>query len=159
MPRRGQAPVKKVIPDPVYSSKAVTKLVNSLMRSGKKTVAQKQVYKAFDVVKEKTQKEPIEVFKNALDNIKPNMEVRSRRVGGAAYQVPMPVRGKRKESLALRWLIKAARAKSNSEFHTFGEKLASEIMEAAVGEGAAVKKRTDTEKMAEANRAFAHFRW
>ena len=159
MPRRGQAPVKKVIPDPVYSSKVVTKLVNSLMRSGKKTAAQKQVYKAFDIVKEKTKKEPIEVFKNALDNIKPNMEVRPRRVGGAAYQVPMPVRGKRKESLALRWLITAARAKSNSEFHTFGEKLASEIMEAAAREGAAVKKRTDTEKMAEANRAFAHFRW
>ena len=159
MPRRGQAPVKKVTPDPVYSSEAVTKLINSIMKSGKKTAAQKQVYKGFEIVEKKTKKEPLQVFKSAMDNIRPSMEVRSRRVGGAAYQVPMPVRGKRKDSLALRWLIIAARARSNSEFHTFGEKLAAEIIEASQGEGAAVKKRIDTEKMAEANRAFAHFRW
>jgi len=129
------------------------------MLAGKKSVAQKQIYGAFDVIKEKTKEEPMKVFTRALDNIRPTLEVRPRRVGGAAYQVPMPVRGERRDSLAIRWLIAAARTKSNSEFHTYSEKLASEIIDAAEGAGGAVKKRTDVERMAEANRAFAHFRW
>lgn len=129
------------------------------MRDGKKSVAEKEVYRAFEIVKEKAGEDPIKVFSQALENIKPTMEVRPRRVGGAAYQVPMSVRGPRRESLAIRWLIGAANARSNSEFHTYAEKLAAEIMDAAKSEGAAVKKRTDMERVAEANRAFAHFRW
>lgn len=159
MARRGQAKPRKVEKDPVYKSTVVTKLINRAMKDGKKSTIQKEVYRAFDILKEKTKKEPLEVFKEAVTNIKPNMEVRPRRVGGAAYQVPSPVRGPRKESLALRWLIVAARARSSAEAKTFAEKLAAEIMDAAQGEGAAVKKRQDMERMAEANRAFAHFRW
>jgi len=128
------------------------------MRDGKKSVAQKEIYKAFDLIKEKGE-DPIKVFSKAMENIKPSMEVRPRRVGGAAYQVPMAVRGPRKESLAIRWLIFATRARSNSEFHTFAEKLTAEIMDAAEGIGGAVKKRQEMERVAEANRAFAHFRW
>ncbi len=159
MARRGQAKKRKVQPDPIYKSIVVTKLMNRSMKDGKKSVVQKQVYKAFEIIKEKTKEDPLEVFSKAIDSIKPNMEVRPRRVGGAAYQVPMPVRGPRKESLAIRWLILAARARSNSDFHTYGEKLAAEIIDAANGEGGAIKKRTEMERMAEANRAFAHFRW
>ena len=159
MPRRGQAKVKKVKPDPIYGSVVLSKLINSIMRSGKKSVAEKQVYKALEIVKEKENTEPLHVFKQALDNIRPSMEVKTRRVGGAAYQVPTPVRGRRKESLAIRWLISESRAKSNSEFHTFADKLASEIIDASKGEGGAMKKKIDTEKQAEANRAFSHFRW
>jgi small subunit ribosomal protein S7 len=146
-------------PDPIYNNKVVTKLINRSMKEGKKSVAQKQVYKAFEIIKEKTKDDPIEVFSKAIEAIKPTMEVRPRRVGGAAYQVPMPVRGPRRESLAIRWLILAARARPNSDYHTYAEKLATEIMDAANGEGGAVKKRQDMERMAEANRAFAHFRW
>src|SRR3989344_5575193 len=158
MPRRGSIKLVESSPDPIYKNRLVTKLVNRSMRDGKKSVAEGQVYKAFGLIKEKGE-DPIKVFSQAMENIKPTMEVRPRRVGGAAYQVPMPVRGPRKESLAIRWLIFAARARSNSEFHTYADKLAKEIMDAAGGEGAAVKKRTDMERMAEANRAFAHFRW
>ena len=129
------------------------------MRAGKKSVAQKQVYAAFDLIKKSTKEDPVRVFSQALSNVKPTMEVRPRRVGGAAYQIPMPVRGPRRESLALRWLIFAARARPNSEYHTSGEKLASELQDAAKGEGGAVKRRRDIERVAEANRAFAHFRW
>ena len=129
------------------------------MKQGKKSIAQKQVYGALDIIKEKSDKDPLQVFTNAIDAIKPSMEVRPRRVGGAAYQIPVPVRGSRKEALAIRWLITAARARSNSEYHTFAEKLAAEIIDASNGEGGAVKRKVDTEKMAEANRAFAHFRW
>jgi len=136
----------------------VEKLINRAMRDGKKSVAQKEIYKAFDLIKEKGE-DPIKVFSKAMENIKPSMEVRPRRVGGAAYQVPMAVRGPRKESLAIRWLIFATRARSNSEFHTFAEKLTAEIMDAAEGIGGAVKKRQEMERVAEANRAFAHFRW
>jgi len=128
------------------------------MRDGKKSVAQKEIYKAFELIKTEGE-DPIKVFAQALNNIRPNTEVRPRRVGGAAYQVPIPVRGARKDSLAIRWLIQAARSRPNSEFKTFAEKLAVEIKDAAAGEGLAVKKRTDVERMAEANRAFAHFRW
>jgi len=159
MSRRGGVRLKKVSPDPIYKNRILAKLINRSMRDGKKSVAQKEIYKAFELIKAKTNEDPIKIFSQALDNIKPSTEVRPRRVGGAAYQIPIPVRGPRKESLAIRWLIAAARAKSNSEFKTFAEKLASELMDAAKGEGSAVKKRTDVERMAEANRAFAHFRW
>ena len=159
MSRRGGVRLKKVSPDPIYKNRILAKLINRSMRDGKKSVAQKEIYKAFELIKVKTNEDPIKIFSQALDNIKPSTEVRPRRVGGAAYQIPIPVRGPRKESLAIRWLIAAARARSNSEFKTFAEKLASELMDAAKGEGSAVKKRTDVERMAEANRAFAHFRW
>ena len=129
------------------------------MKDGKKSVAQHQVYRAFEILEEKTKSDPLVVFNQALENIKPQMEVRPRRIGGAAYQVPMPVRGERQVSLAIRWLILAARARSNREFHTFAEKLAAEILDAAAGTGGAVKKKEDTHRMAEANKAFAHFRW
>ena len=159
MPRKGPVKSRKVVTDPIYANRLVEKLINRCMRDGKKSVAQKEVYNAFEIIKEKTGEEALKIFSQAIDNIKPSMEVRPRRVGGAAYQVPMSVRGSRKESLAIRWLIFASRARANSEFHTFAEKLAAEIIGAAAGEGAAVKKRTDMEKVAEANRAFSHFRW
>lgn len=159
MPRRGPVRKRLVEQDPVYNNRLATKLINRSMHDGKKSVAQKQVYAAFDIVKKKTKDDPIKVFSQAVANIKPIMEVRPRRVGGAAYQVPMPVKGPRRESLAIRWLILAARARPNAEYHTYAEKLAAEIMDAAKSEGGAVKKRQDIERMAEANRAFSHFRW
>ena len=158
MPRRGSAKIREVAPDPIYKNRLVTKLVNRAMYDGKKSVVQTEVYKAFDLIKEKGE-DPIKVFSKALDNIRPTMEVRPRRIGGAAYQVPMPVRGNRKDSLAIRWLVAATRTKPNSEFKTYSEKLASELLAAASGEGVAVKKRQEVEKVAEANRAFSHFRW
>jgi small subunit ribosomal protein S7 len=157
--RGKQAKPRDLNSDPVYGSSMVTKLVNRAMYDGKKSVAQKEVYQAFKIMAEKTGEEALSVFEKALANIKPVMEVRPRRIGGAAYQVPMSVRGRRQESLAIRWLIEAARAKSNSEFHTFAEKLASEILDATNNEGGAMKKRAEVEKVAEANKAFAHFRW
>lgn len=157
--RKGQAKLRKVSPDPIFSDFLVSKLINRSMRDGKKSVAQKEIYKAFEIIKEKSGEDALKVFSQAIENIKPTMEVRPRRVGGAAYQVPMSVRGPRRESLAIRWLIGAANARSNSEFHTYAEKLAAEIMDAAKSEGAAVKKRTDMERVAEANRAFSHFKW
>ena len=129
------------------------------MFDGKKSVAQKEIYTAFEIIKEKTGEDPLKVFEGALENIKPTMEVRPRRVGGAAYQVPISVRGPRRESLGIRWLITATRSRSNSEYHTYAEKLAAEIIDAAKGEGGAVKKRQEVERVAEANRAFSHFRW
>jgi small subunit ribosomal protein S7 len=157
--RGKQAKPRDLNTDPVYGSSLVTKLVNRAMYDGKKSVAQKEVYQAFKIMAEKTGEEALSVFEKALNNIKPVMEVRPRRIGGAAYQLPMSVRGRRQESLAIRWLIEAARAKSNSEFHTFAEKLASEILDATNNEGGAMKKRTEVEKVAESNKAFAHFRW
>ncbi|MBU0569766.1 30S ribosomal protein S7 [Patescibacteria group bacterium] len=159
MPRRGQAKPRQIAPDPIYKNRIVAKLINRSMREGKKSVAEKQVYGAFEIIKEKTKEDPIKVFSSALGNIKPTMEVRARRVGGAAYQVPMSVRGVRRESLGIRWLIEEARKRSNSEYHTFAEKLAAEIIDASKGESGAVKKRQNIERMAEANRAFSHFRW
>lgn len=159
MPRRSRMRARKAQPDAIYGKEVVEKLINRSMKDGKKSVAQKQVYRAFEIVGEKTKKDPVEVFLAALASIKPTMEVRSRRVGGAAYQVPTPVRGKRQESLGIRWLIEAARSRPNSDFHTYAEKLATEIIEAAEGEGLAIKKKQEVERMAEANRAFAHFRW
>ena len=159
MARKGQTRPRAVEADPIYGNKMVTKLVNRSMFAGKKTVAQTEIYRAFEIIKEKSGEDPDKVFEKAFENIKPTMEVRPRRVGGAAYQVPMSVRGPRRESLGIRWLIAAARSRSNSEYHTYAEKLAAEIMDSAKGEGAAVKKRQDMERVAEANRAFAHFRW
>lgn len=159
MARKGTIKIKAVEPDPIYGNRLVTKLINRSMLDGKKSVARHEVYEAFDIIKEKTNEDPLKIFNQALDNIRPTMEVRPKRIGGAAYQVPQPVRGVRRDSLAIRWLVLAANAKSNSEFHTYSAKLATEIIDASKGEGAAVKKRTDMERVAEANKAFSHFRW
>ncbi len=156
MPRRGFIAKREVLPDPLYASTVVTRLINNIMLDGKKGVAQKIVYGAFDIVKEKTGKEPLEAFKQAMDNIMPVLEVKARRVGGATYQVPMEVRPERKQTLGLRWLTLYSRQRSEK---TMKERLAAEIMDAMNGTGASVKKREDTHKMAEANRAFAHYRW
>lgn len=159
MARKGQTKPRKIEEDPVYKNVVLSKLINRSMKDGKKSVVQKQVYNALEIIKEKVGEDSLKVFNQALENIKPTMEVRPRRIGGAAYQVPMSVRGGRRESLGIRWLIAAARARSNSEYHTYAEKLAAEIVDASKGQGAAVKKRQDMERVAEANRAFAHFRW
>ena len=156
MPRRGNVPKREILPDPIYNSVLVTKLVNSIMLDGKKGVAQKVVYGAFDMVKEQTGKDPLEVFTTAMDNIMPSLEVKARRVGGATYQVPIDVRPARRQTLGLRWLTTYSRARSE---RTMAERLAAEIMDAANNTGSAVKKREDTHKMAESNKAFAHFRW
>ena len=143
----------------MYNSRVVTRLINRVMQSGKKTVAQDQIYKAFEILAQKTSKDALEVFTEALENIKPQMEVKARRIGGAAYQVPTPVRGDRREALGLRWLISAARLRPSSEYKTFANKLVAETLDALNNTGAAVKKKLDTHRMAEANKAFAHFRW
>jgi small subunit ribosomal protein S7 len=159
MSRKGQTKIRPGQPDVVYGNLMVTKLINRSMKDGKKSVVEKEVYGALHLIEERQKEDPIKVFEQALENIKPTMEVRPRRVGGAAYQVPMSVRGPRRESLGIRWLVQAANARSNSEYHTYAEKLAAEIIDAAKGEGAAVKKRVDMERVAESNRAFSHFRW
>lgn len=159
MPRRRRAKSRKAEPDEIFGNIMVAKLINRSMKDGKKSVSQGQIYKAFEIISEKEKNDPMVVFEKAISNIKPTMEVRPRRVGGAAYQVPMPVRGKRQDSLAIRWLVESARSKPNSEFHTYADKLAAEIIDASKGEGVAIKKREEIEKVAEANRAFAHFRW
>ena len=160
MPRSGRVKKRVILADPIYANRLVTKLINRVMISGKKTVAQKQVYDAFDIIKKKIKaQDPVEVFRQALENIKPAMEVRSRRVGGAAYQVPMPVKGLRRESLAIRWLIQFSRKRPNKQHHTYGEKLAAEIMDAYENQGESVRRKEMTHKMAESNKAFAHFRW
>jgi small subunit ribosomal protein S7 len=156
VPRRGNVPKREVLADPVYNSVLVTKLVNSIMLDGKKGVAQKIVYGAFDIIKEKTEREPLEVFTDAMNNIMPALEVKARRVGGATYQVPIEVRPERRQTLGLRWLTLYARKRGEK---TMKERLAGEIMDAANNTGAAVKKCEDTHKMAESNKAFAHFRW
>ena len=156
MPRRGNVPKREILPDPMYNSVLVTKLVNSIMLDGKKGVAQKVVYGAFDLIKEKTDKEPLEVISQAMENIMPSLEVKSRRVGGATYQVPMEVRPARRQTLGLRWLTAYSRARGE---RTMAERLAGEIMDAANNTGASVKKREDVHRMAESNKAFAHFRW
>ena len=156
MPRRGNVPKREILPEPMYGSVLVTRLVNNVMLDGKKGVAQKVVYAAFDQIKEKTGKDPVEVFTQAMDNIMPSLEVKARRVGGATYQVPMDVRPARRQTLGLRWLTSYSRSRSE---RTMAERLANEIMDAANNTGSAVKKREDTHKMAESNKAFAHFRW
>lgn len=156
MPRRGNVPKREILPDPVYNSVLVTKLTNSIMLDGKKGVAQKVVYDAFDIIKEKTGKNPLEAFTEALNNIMPSLEVKARRVGGATYQVPIEVRPDRRQTLGLRWLIGYSRKRNEK---TMKERLAGEILDALNNTGGAVKKREDTHKMAESNKAFAHYRW
>ena len=156
MPRRGNVPKREILPDPMYNYVLVTKLVNSIMMDGKKGVAQKVVYAAFEQIKDKTEKDPVEVFIQAMENIMPSLEVKARRVGGATYQVPMEVRPARRQTLGLRWLTNYSRARGE---RTMAERLAGEILDAANNTGAAVKKRDEVHKAAEANKAFAHFRW
>ncbi|MDO5441778.1 MAG: 30S ribosomal protein S7 [Bacillota bacterium] len=156
MPRRGNVPHREVLPDPVYGSVVVAKLINSIMIDGKKGVAQKIVYDAFDMIKSTTGEEPLEVFEKAMSNIMPQVEVKARRVGGANYQVPIEVRPERRQTLGLRWLTAYTRARGE---RTMAERLAKELMDAANETGASVKKKEDTHRMAEANRAFAHYRW
>lgn len=156
MPRKGPVERRDVLPDPIYNSKLVTRLINRIMVDGKKGKAQKILYRAFDIIREKTNQDPMEVFEQALKNVMPVLEVRARRVGGANYQVPVEVRPERRISLGLRWLVNYARLRSEK---TMEERLANEIIDAANNTGAAVKKREETHKMAEANKAFAHYRW
>ena len=156
MPRRGRISKRDVLPDPMYGSKLVTKLVNNVMYDGKKGVAQTIVYDAFAIIEEKIGQNPLEVFEEALDNIKPALEVKARRVGGSTYQVPMEVRAERQQTLALRWLIAYSRNRSE---RTMAERLAAEIMDAKNSMGGAFKKREETHRMAEANKAFAHYRY
>lgn len=154
--RKRRAEKRDVLPDPIYKSKVVTKLMNRLMIDGKRGIAQTILYDAFEIIKEKTNREPLELFNEALENIKPALEVKSRRVGGATYQVPIEVRSDRRQALGLRWLVQYARLRGGK---SMAENLANEIIDAANGTGAAVKKREDTHRMAEANKAFAHYRW
>ena len=156
MARRKRKTKREILPDPVYSNVMVAKLINQVMRKGKKSIARKIVYRAFDMIKEKTKKDPLEVFEQALQNASPLLEVKPKRVGGATYQVPREVRGERKITLAMRWIIVAAKSKKGRPMR---EKLAEELMSAAKNEGSAIKKKEDTHRMAEANRAFAHFSW
>ena len=156
MPRRGNVPKREILPDPVYNSVLVTKLINSIMLDGKKGVAQKIVYGAFEIVENKTGKSGLEAFQQALENIMPTLEVKARRVGGATYQVPIEVRPERRQTLGLRWLTMYARNRSEK---TMKERLAAEIMDACNNTGSAVKRREDTHRMAEANKAFSHYRW
>ena len=156
MSRKGPAKKHQLLPDPIYGSTVVAQLINKILLDGKKSIAEDIVYSALDMVKEKTDQEPVAVLKRALDNIRPSLEVRSRRVGGATYQVPLEVRPERRQTLGLRWLTLYARKRSEK---TMRERLAAEIMDACNNTGASVKKREDTHKMAEANKAFSHFRW
>ncbi len=157
--RSKKAPDRILPEDPIYGSRLVTRFINKIMMDGKKTTAQGLMYEALEIIREATKQEPVSVFEKAIANVSPKMEVRPRRVGGASYQVPIEVRGDRKEALAIRWIIEGAKSKSNKENHSFGQKLAKEIMDAANNTGIAVKRRDDTQKVAAANRAFAHFRW
>ncbi|OVE79023.1 30S ribosomal protein S7 [bacterium I07] len=156
MPRRRRVPKRKVLPDPVYHNQVVTKFINGLMRKGKRSIAEKIFYSAMDIIEEKSGNKGIEVFEKALTNVKPVLEVRSRRVGGATYQVPVEIRQDRRQALAFRWIINFAKGRSEK---TMPERLASELVAASKNEGASIKKKDDTHRMAEANKAFAHFRW
>lgn len=156
VPRRGHIPKRDVLPDPLYNDKIVTKLINNIMYDGKKSAGQKIVYGAFEILREKTGKDPLEVFETAMNNIMPVLEVKARRIGGATYQVPIEVRPDRKQALGMRWLIEYSRKRGEK---TMKERLAAEILDAANNVGSSVKKREDTHKMAEANKAFAHYRW
>ena len=156
MARKGSIAKREVMPDPIYKSKVITKLINKVMWDGKKVTAQKIVYGAFDIVAEKTGRNALDAFEQALSNVTPMLEVKARRVGGATYQVPMEIRDDRKQSLAIRWLVEYARKRNE---HSMEAKLAGEIMDAINSQGGALKKKEDTHKMAEANKAFAHYRW
>jgi small subunit ribosomal protein S7 len=156
MPRRREVPKRRILPDPKYKDKLVAKFINTIMMDGKKATAEAIMYGAFDIIRDRFKQEPIEVFRKALDNVKPKLEVKSRRVGGATYQVPIEVRPERRVALAMRWLVGYARTRGEK---TMRERLASEFVDASNNRGTAVKKREDTHKMADANRAFAHYRW
>ncbi len=156
MPRRREVPKRKILPDPRYGDRVLAKFVNCMMLQGKKSVAEKIVYDSFDLIENRTKEEPLRLFKRALENVKPSVEVKSRRVGGSTYQVPVEIRGDRRTALAFRWLINHSRKRHEK---TMAEKLAGEIMDAAAGRGNTVKKKDDTHRMAEANKAFAHYRW
>jgi small subunit ribosomal protein S7 len=156
MPRRGFIPKREVLPDPIYGTTVVTKLINQIMLDGKRGVAQKVCYSAFDLIKEKTGKEPNEVFQEAMGNVLPQLEVKARRVGGATYQVPIEIREERRQTLALRWIVDFSRKRSEKTMH---ERLANELMEAANNGGNAVRRKEEMHRMAEANKAFAHYRW
>ena len=157
--RSKKTPAKKIQYDTIYDSELVAKLINGCMLDGKKSVAAKQVYRAIEILAEKTGKSGIDFLNESLENIKPTIEVRSRRVGGASYQVPTPIRPERRNSLAIRWLLNAAKARGANPYRTLADKIAAEVIEAHENAGAAIKKKLDTHKMAEANKAFAHFRW
>ncbi|MEZ4471802.1 MAG: 30S ribosomal protein S7 [bacterium] len=156
MPRRREVPKRRILPDPRYGDRLVAKFVNCLMEAGKKSIAEQIVYGAFDLVERRAKDDPLRLFKKAIDNVKPSLEVKSRRVGGSTYQVPVEIRGERRTALGFRWMIMFARRRHEK---TMAEKLAGELMDAAAGRGNAVKKKEDTHKMAEANKAFAHYRW
>jgi small subunit ribosomal protein S7 len=156
MPRRREVPKRRILPDPLYNDKLVAKFINTIMQHGKKSTAESIMYGAFDIIKERFKQDPVEVFRRALDNVKPKLEVKSRRVGGATYQVPIEVRPERRVALGMRWLVSYSRSRGEK---TMQEKVAAEFMDAANNRGAAAKKREDTHKMADANRAFAHYRW
>jgi small subunit ribosomal protein S7 len=156
MPRRREVPKKEILPDPKYGSKLVAKFINNLMRKGKKSVAERTLYHSFDIIAQRTKQDPLEVFKKALDNVKPVLEVKSRRVGGSTYQVPVEVRTSRRVALAIRWIINYAQQRSEKNMT---QKLAGEFMDAANNRGSSIKKKEDTHRMAEANKAFAHYRW
>jgi len=157
---RGGKVVRKILePDPVYNSRLVTRFINKLMKDGRKATAQKVVYDAMEEIKEASKQDPLSIFEKALANVSPKMEVRPRRVGGASYQVPVEVRGDRREALSIRWILAGAETKPNKEYHSFAKKLAAELMDAANNAGVAIKKKDDMQKVANANRAFSHFRW
>jgi small subunit ribosomal protein S7 len=156
MPRRREVPKRKILPDPKYHDLLVAKFINAIMRKGKKSVAERTLYRSFDIISEKTKGDPVAIFKQAVDNVKPIIEVKPRRVGGATYQVPVEVRTERKTALAIRWIITFARERPERKME---EALSAELIDAANRRGAAVKKREDTHRMAEANKAFAHYRW
>lgn len=159
MPRTGRIRKRLLNPDSVYNNRLVTRLINRVMSDGKKSIAEKQVYRSLELIKEKTGQDPIKFLEQAINNVAPKMEVRPRRVGGASYQVPVEVKGDRKFSLAIRWVINAARKRSNREHKTFAEKLAAEMIDISQNQGEAIKKRDTAQRMADANKAFAHFRW
>jgi small subunit ribosomal protein S7 len=156
MPRRREVPKREILPDPLYKSQLLSKFVNVVMKDGKKTVAERILYRALDVIRDKMDEDPVKVFKKAIDNVKPAVEVKSRRVGGSTYQVPVEVRPSRRLALSMRWLINAAKARGEK---TMDQRLANELMDAAQNRGVAIKKKDDTHRMAEANKAFAHYRW
>ncbi|MEM8997105.1 MAG: 30S ribosomal protein S7 [Acidobacteriota bacterium] len=156
MPRRREVPKREILPDPLYNSQLITKFVNVVMKDGKKTVAERLIYNALQVIEERTEEDPMKIFKKAVDNVKPQVEVKSRRVGGSTYQVPVEVRPSRRLALSMRWLITAAKSRGEK---TMDLRLANEFMDAAQNRGAAIKKKDDTHRMADANKAFAHYRW
>jgi len=156
MPRRREVPKREIMPDAKYKSRVLAKFINKLMYDGKKSLAERILYQALDIIRERTKEDPLRVFEKALDNVRPSIEVKSRRVGGSTYQVPVEIRPERRQALAMRWLITFARNRGEK---TMAERLAGELMDAAAGRGASVKKKEDTHRMAEANKAFAHYRW